>query len=483
MQPFRSLNAKQVESHREKLRVSTQTLKNFPHTPEHWRTRSEILLDLGFPELAAADAYKAIALINHVFDGGALRSKVWFGMGMLMWIRDMAEGISWNVDFSEADLATQMVGWLKYERKLACVFGCTLGEWLLLKQRSRYAQLLFALDHLRSFRDIKGISAEALENYPDESGFITYQRYATESYETNRKNIDDLSADSYRIPEQVVWRATEMGKILIRTYPWATNINARTEQSINAANEALAKCSKVLRIKRSTLIVPGSDDISYGLFATKDIHADEVVLENRPALAAKASQLEQHEKLLDSLVWKREMEPEGSARTAKILRRRTTTLPNVGRISHASTLPHKERNVIQGGPEISGVIWLRLLAICKQGGGHPLQSPLVANLASHEANAEDPWSLEARVIVPLEILEMLGVDIFSNQEYDAWVLETLWYVCQSLPNTSADERSTHVYPIGKNSESTLQAMKKKWNMDAGLMAHMQCLTIVAKTHQ
>lgn len=404
-----------------------------------------------------------------------------------------------------------MVGWLKYERKLACVFGCTLGEWLLLKQRSRYAQLLFALDHLRSFRDIKRISAEALENYPDESGFITYQRYATESYETNRKNIDDLSTDSYRLPEQVVWRATEMGKILIRTYPWATNINARTEQSINAANETLAKCSKVLRIKRSTLIVPGSDDISYGLFATKDIHADEVVLENRPALAVKASQLEQHEKLLDSLVWKREMEPEASGSCfncygklghsneqygfmccahlyfcskdckdiAQTYYHTSQCGKNISRIYAAA----QGEECYPGGPEISGVIWLRLLAICKQGGGHPLQSPLVANLASHEANAEDPWSLEARVIVPLEILEMLGVDIFSNQEYDAWVLETLWYVCQSLPNTSADERSTHVYPIGKNSESTLQAMKKKWNMDAGLMAHMQCLTIVAKTHQ
>ncbi|KAB8289645.1 hypothetical protein EYC80_010559 [Monilinia laxa] len=429
-----SISLKQIENRRKRLQVSTQTLKTFPYTPEHWRTRSEILLDLGFPELAAADAYKAIVLIDHVFDGGALRSKVWFAMGMLMWIRDVAEGISWGVDFSEMDLAIQMVGWLKYERKLA------------------YAQLLLALDLLRSFHDIKVVSAEALEKYPDDSAFITYQQYGTEDYETNRKVIDDLSA--CRLPEHIAWRATEMGRILIRTYPWAINVNTRTKQSIDAANKTLAKCSKVLRIKPSTLIVPGSDDVSYGLFATQDIHADEVVLESRPALAVKASQLEQHENLLDSLIWKRETGSEVSGSCFNCYGDLGNSNQQYGFIccAHlyfcskacrdiAQTYYHNSqcgRNISRvyaaaqgekcytGGPEFSAVIWLRILAICKQGGGHPLQSPLIANLASHEANAEDPWSLEARVIAPLKTLEMLGVDTFSNQDYDAWVLETLW---------------------------------------------------------
>ncbi|RAL63857.1 hypothetical protein DID88_003500 [Monilinia fructigena] len=446
MHPFISLNPKQVESHRERLQVSTQTLKTFPHIPEHWRTRSEILLDLGFPELAAADAYKAIVLINHVFDGGALRSKVWFAMGMLMWIQDVAEGISWEVNFSETDLAIQMVYWLKYERRMA------------------YAQLIFALDHLRSLHDMKVVSAEALEKYPDDSGFIIYHQYATEEYETNRKAVDDLAA--CRLPEQIVWRATEMGNILIRTYPWAINVNTRTEQSIDAANETLARCSKVLRIRPSTLIVPDSDNVSYGLFAIKDIYADEVVLENRPALAVKASQLEQHEKLLDSLIWKRETGSEVSgscfncygdlghsnqqygficcahlyfcSKDCKDIAQTYYHNSQCGRNISRVYAAVQEEKYHPSGPEFSGVIWLRLLAICKQGGGHPLQSPLIANLASHEANAGDPWSLEARVIAPLKILEMLGIDVFSNQEYDTWVLETLWQKVRI--NASGDEQ-------------------------------------------
>lgn len=67
------------------MRIATETLKRFPYTPEHWRARCEILLKLGFPELAAGDVYKAIVLINYVFDGGDFGSKVWLEMGMSIW--------------------------------------------------------------------------------------------------------------------------------------------------------------------------------------------------------------------------------------------------------------------------------------------------------------------------------------------------------------------------------------------------------------
>lgn len=77
-------------------------------------------------------------------------------------------------------------------------------------------------------------------------------------------------------------------------------------------------------------------------------------------------------------------------------------------------------------PEISKLIWLRLLATCKQGVGPPLQHPLMAHFISHEAQADDPWSLETRVITPLKILHMLGVDIFADKCFDTWILETLW---------------------------------------------------------
>ncbi|APA14789.1 predicted protein [Sclerotinia sclerotiorum 1980 UF-70] len=87
MQPFVTLSPKDVETHREKLRVCTENLDRFPYTPENWRSRPEVLLKLGFPELATFDAYKTIFLANYVFDGEDRGSKVWLEMRMMMWYR------------------------------------------------------------------------------------------------------------------------------------------------------------------------------------------------------------------------------------------------------------------------------------------------------------------------------------------------------------------------------------------------------------
>ncbi|KAF7860729.1 hypothetical protein EAF04_008247 [Stromatinia cepivora] len=87
MRPFVTSGPKEVEIYREKLRVCTEILDCFPYTPENWRNRSEVLLKLGFPELAALDAYKAILLASYVFDGKDLGSKVWLEMGMTIWFR------------------------------------------------------------------------------------------------------------------------------------------------------------------------------------------------------------------------------------------------------------------------------------------------------------------------------------------------------------------------------------------------------------
>ncbi|KAF7884687.1 uncharacterized protein EAF02_005023 [Botrytis sinoallii] len=59
----------EVERCRENLRECTKVLALFPYTPSHWRNRSAVLLELGYPELAAADAYKALILTTYVFDG------------------------------------------------------------------------------------------------------------------------------------------------------------------------------------------------------------------------------------------------------------------------------------------------------------------------------------------------------------------------------------------------------------------------------
>ncbi|TGO52978.1 hypothetical protein BOTNAR_0308g00130 [Botryotinia narcissicola] len=264
IQPFDSLLLTAIKRCRESLREYTKALALFPYTPYYWRIRSAVLLKLGYPELAAADAYKALVLTTHVFDGKCLGSRVWLEMGMAVWYRDAVKEV------------------------------------------------------------------------------------ATFAHERDRILIYEQS-----LSDEVKWMKAEMGAVWSEPYPWASGFHTRTKRSIKAANVALKKCSKVTQIQPSTVAVSNSDGVSYGMFASQDIHEGDIIIEHSPVLS---------------------------------------------------------------------------ITTCKQGGGHPLQHALVADLSNHEGAAQDPWSLEIRIIQPLKILEMLGIDIFANQWYDTWVLETLWQI-------------------------------------------------------
>jgi hypothetical protein len=63
---------------------------DLPYDPSLWRDRAEVLLELGYPELAASDAWKAVLL----FDDAVKREegewtergdRVWLVFGMGVW--------------------------------------------------------------------------------------------------------------------------------------------------------------------------------------------------------------------------------------------------------------------------------------------------------------------------------------------------------------------------------------------------------------
>lgn len=68
-------------------------LVDLPYDPTLWRHRAESLLSLGYPELAASDAYKAIMLYDAAIECDsnctALGDTVWLQYGMKMWNRDL----------------------------------------------------------------------------------------------------------------------------------------------------------------------------------------------------------------------------------------------------------------------------------------------------------------------------------------------------------------------------------------------------------
>ena len=76
-------------------------------------------------------------------------------------------------------------------------------------------------------------------------------------------------------------------------------------------------------------------------------------------------------------------------------------------------------------PDQSPLVLIRALAVCLQAGCHPLEHPNMAQLTEGPP-AETVWSLNGMVIGPLKVLEIFGVNIFTDECFDTWIIRTLW---------------------------------------------------------
>lgn len=106
------------------------------------------------------------------------------------------------------------------------------------------------------------------------------------------------------------------------------------------------------------------------------------------------------------------------------------------------------------------LMFLRILAICRQSGGHPLHNLAIAWLVPNYSGILDssqPWSMTAHVTGPLDIFQALGEDIYSPK-YDFWVLQTIWSVF--IPNFQKIRNVIKLtsYPLGIASRTTPEPM-------------------------
>ncbi|KAF5867553.1 uncharacterized protein Bfra_010528 [Botrytis fragariae] len=170
-----------------------------------------------------------------------------------------------------------------------------------------------------------------------------------------------------------------------------TPLHARTKRSIKAADVAMKECSKVLQIRSSTVAVSDSGDI---------------IIERSPVLSTSSLQLRKHLNLIDSLLGEAKTGSQTSPGNCfNCCRLLNNSGPKYGFAccSHFYFCSLDCKNLAKQyyhdalcGTNILPIYTFsknkKVLPTCKQGGGHPLQHPLIANRSSHEAAAQDPWS-------------------------------------------------------------------------------------------
>jgi hypothetical protein len=79
-------------------------------------------------------------------------------------------------------------------------------------------------------------------------------------------------------------------------------------------------------------------------------------------------------------------------------------------------------------PDQVTLVLAHAFTICVQAGGHPLENPNIAQMmpSGDTKNPTVAWNFTSMVIAPIEILQTLGVDVFANEQWDSWVVMTIW---------------------------------------------------------
>lgn len=72
------------------------------------------------------------------------------------------------------------------------------------------------------------------------------------------------------------------------------------------------------------------------------------------------------------------------------------------------------------------LVFQRLLAMRVQAGTPPLRTPPISWItANYQSRSPLPWNRGTNIIGPINVLQKLGVNIFTAEEYDTWVLQDM----------------------------------------------------------
>ena len=384
----------------------TAALAGSPFNPVTWHSRSEIMLELGFPELALGDVLKARLLV-----GDALKSQ--YSPPSLAFYNENYKElllVRENLEEAEGDFHGSL---LKLEVGIMTHF-------------------LECLDAADCLYDLDMQATAATELYPGDPEFLRIAESAKSRFQERLQTINSFNQASPSSIDPSV-RAT-LGFVPSRPYPWMTrSMFQRSDQFIASINEALGREGIDCVIKRTSLTSdPANEQVevglegNFGVFATKKFRPGEEIFVDKTALCA-TNDLACCHACCGAI----------SAQSKKYLpccRKWFCSSECIEMVSNTfhDVLCGKEDEFLE---EIKGtgatqpemeILMLRVLATAfKQSPSNPLHAPIIVQLVpQYTQGITKPITLPDMMNY-LRMLEALRVNIYSNLNYDIWVLHTI----------------------------------------------------------
>ncbi|MCJ1322622.1 hypothetical protein MMC15_007971 [Xylographa vitiligo] len=399
----------------EQWRRLTDTLYKSPYDAKAYLRRAELYQDLGFPDLAAGDAYKALLLTDEATDESGEYHKV--ALGSLVDSKD--EDVP--TDVYARSIASKCYRLLTSNLRICgCVksafSSCERGlavdsnDIFLEKQK---ASIIY--EH-ESLRDSQFDPAEL-----SDQGSVRRELYAWNTHEPDRFSTQSLT-----------FLNTELSKVAPRCSVIAVDLPLLTEDDVLAATKVKVK--------------------QLGIFANEDIAPGDTVLHETSILTAN-NRL--HDLLCDAC--SSELPPISSHQPIYACPECDDTVYcSEHCLSVASSTYHpavcgkdvdaigKDTDPKEAADALYLLLLGRVMALSETQDLHPLELKETKYIWGdfihpnskyvHSSTASDstiahhlPFSFTYNILSPLHILEKMDIDIYANLErYDLWIFNTLY---------------------------------------------------------
>ncbi|KAF2418773.1 hypothetical protein EJ08DRAFT_702986 [Tothia fuscella] len=220
MKGRREIPASEFSSASAIIQHLTRELMDLPYNPLRWLMRAEMLLKLGYPELALGDCHKASLLLQAALsDNSSLGEKVWLTQDMSLWIKDP---VRWD------NLESQIF----YQEVKDVLIGTEADVWSL---------IMGALMQAQALGDIQILHSTLKEKTKSDVAFQKLLPMVASCHQ-EKKVVVESPARQYS-PDQRE-NMLSNGLILTRPYPWMTKaMLERSDRVINGKRSELQMAS------------------------------------------------------------------------------------------------------------------------------------------------------------------------------------------------------------------------------------------------
>ena len=386
----------------------TKQLRELPYDPECWTWRGQRLLDLGYPELAIGDAYKAGLLVGAMKKNDTTLGEnalLMYGMRLLHSNPGMGATL-WTGD----------------------TFKTRIMDALYNVEVKTVELLVNSLYNAHAFDDAERVCQIAAKQFPQSKFF----RGSTLTM------LGELKQRLLSIPKPVevddidYKEAIRNGGVSMRIYPWiSSNLIQRDDAVIQRMKKNLRSLSTKCEIKESSVDGPSAEvSQGFGIFATEDVAKGDVILTEYTVTAGVAS----------IQTCSACCKPLGSTRCTsaccKELYCSQDCVERAAATFHSSVCGKDfsyiydlfSESVINSPRLIQAILEIRVYAaIVQEQATHPLQSWILAPLqAQYQTQARKVLNLQSNYVWPIQALQTLGIDPFADHNWDTWVLFTIF---------------------------------------------------------